>query len=143
MGAPTALHLVCRRHLASLDEVAQSRLESGQEAIEATSLVLREDSDVETGLAPHRADIDDVVGVITHLLGHGVFQGVHDRHVQMVMIGLAEAHVVLGDHVTLGQSLDIGNAHERRGHVTVVEVEALDVHPGSHCSVPSRPGAAN
>gem|GEM_PF-4082963 len=61
---------------------------------------------------------DGVVGVVVCKLG-----------AQVLVVGLAEPHVVLDEYVPAGQLLAVGHAHVGRGHLGVVQVEGLDVHP--------------
>jgi hypothetical protein len=71
-----------------------------------------------------------VVGVVAHVLGHEVLEGVDHRHLEVTGVRLSEPHVVLGEHVAAGQPLGVCDAHVRRHHGAVVQVEGFDVHPG-------------
>ena len=122
---PTALDLVGRRHLLGGQDVAEGRLQKGQELLGPHP----QHEGVEAGLAAHGGEVDEPVGVVAHELGAQVLDGVHGLHLQVLAVGLAEPHVVLDEHVPAGQLLAVGHAHVGRGHLRVVQVEGLDVHP--------------
>ena len=122
---PAALDLVGRRHLPGGEDVAEGRFQQWQELLGPHP----QHEGVEAGLAAHGGEVDEPVGVVAHELCAQVLDGVHGLHLQVRAVGLAEAHVVLDEHVPAGQLLAVGHAHVGRGDLGVVQVEGLDVHP--------------
>ena len=99
VGSPPALYFVSGGGGVELEDVAQGGLD---EFACAWDIRFSDHDEVEPGLASHRPEVDDGVGMVSHALGEGVLQGVHRRHVQMFLVGLAEPHVVLGEGVASG-----------------------------------------
>ena len=99
VGSPPALYFVSGGGGVELEDVAQGGLDK---FACAWDIRFSDHDEVEPGLASHRPEVDDGVGMVSHALGEGVLQGVHRRHVQMFLVGLAEPHVVLGEGVASG-----------------------------------------
>ena len=76
--------------------------------------------------------------MVTHALGEGVLDRVDRRHLQMILVGLAEPHVVLGEGVAGGQVFDVRHADKRCRYLGVVQVETFDVHLVCHESILSQ-----
>ena len=127
VGAPAALHLIGGGHLVGAQDVVEGRLQQRQEL----GRLQPQGQGVEAGLAAHGPEVDEPVGAVAHELGGQVLDGVHRPHIQVLAVGLAEAHVVLDQLVAARQALAVGDPHEGRGHPRVVEVEGLDVHTRS------------
>ena len=83
---------------------------------------------VETGLAAHRGEVNQTVGVVAHVLGAQVLDGVHGRHFQVRGVRLGEADIVLDEGVATGQDLAVCDTHVGCCYGAVVEVEGFDVH---------------
>ena len=80
--------------------------------------------------------------MVAHVLGHHVLEGVDGLGVEVGDVGLGEAHVELGEHVSPCELLAVRDAEIGGGDGAVVEVEALDVHAGllGHEDAPSARG---
>ena len=124
VGAPTALHLVRCRNLGRVEDIVEGCFQDGEELLGLQAQGQR----VETGLAAHRGEVNQTVGVVAHVLGAQVLDGVHGRHFQVRGVRLGEADIVLDEGVATGQDLAVCDTHVGCCYGAVVEVEGFDVH---------------
>ena len=133
--APSSVWLAPQPHCTSLaaGTSVAVRTSSSVDCDQVEHLVVRPDAlqdQVEAGLAAHRGEVDDAVGVVAGVLREQVLERVHGRHLEVRDVRLREADVVLAQLVAGGQALGVGEPDVRRDDGAVVEVERLDVHAG-------------
>ena len=126
--APATLFLIGSGNLGGVEDVAEGLLEDVHEVLSGNI----EGDGVEAGLAPHRGEVDEAVGVVAHVLGGHVLDGVDGGHLQMLLVGLAEPYVKLPENVSAGERLLVRNADERSVDKRVIEVERLYIHAFFH-----------
>src|SRR5690554_4024709 len=54
------------------------------------------------------------------------------RHLHVVLVGLADPHIVFVDHIAIEPGLDVGQAYIGGLHLGVIKVEAFDIHLVAH-----------
>ena len=126
--APATLLLIGSGNLGGVEDVAEGLLEDVHEVLSGNI----EGDGVEAGLAPHRGEVDEAVGVVAHVLGRHVFNGMHRGHLQVLLIGLAEPYIELPENVSTRKRLFVGNADEGGANKRVIEVERLYIHAFFH-----------
>ena len=76
--------------------------------------------------------LEKLYGSRVVVLGRHVLDGMHRGHLQVLLVGLAEADVELAQDIAAGERLFVGNANKGGGDLRVVEVEGLYIHAFFH-----------
>lgn len=126
--APAALLLIGGGNFGGSEDVLEGDLENVHELLGAEI----QGDGVEAGLTAHGREINEAVGVVAHVLGRHVLNGMHRGHLQVLLVGLAEADVELAQDIAAGERLFVGNANKGGGDLRVVEVEGLYIHAFFH-----------
>ncbi len=123
VGAPPALNLIRCGNRICLKEVLEGALKD----VCKFHILQAQGERIEARLAPHGREVDQRVGVVAHVVGGHVLNGVHGVHREVFNVRLAEAHVVLDQRVTARQNLAVCNPHVGRLDEAVVKIEGFNV----------------
>ena len=124
MGAPSALDDVGGGNLGGCENVREG---GGDKFGDGVDIGFRGEDKIEACLAAEGGEVDDVVRMVARVFGKAVLDGVNRVHFEMLGVGLAESHVVLGEDVAVRQALDGGDAEVGGANLRVVQVEGFDV----------------